>query len=143
MKTPPRNTGHSISSPQSMAPRELSPIYASERRVSNGCRRDAVSSGDVVREVLAGQGLAVGDEVGRCALEDDPAAVVAGAWTEVDDPIGVRHDGLGAPLAARGVLDAEPSLTRVAEPVEQSEQLFNVGEVQAAGRLVEDVDPSF
>ena len=119
-----------------MAPRELSPIDASERRVSNGCRRDAVSSGDVVREVLAGQGLAVGDEVGRCALEDDPAAVVAGPWTEVDDPIGVRHDGLV-------VLDDDHRLTRVDEPVEQSEQLFNVGEVQAAGRLVEDVDPSF
>jgi hypothetical protein len=29
--------------------------------------------------VLAGEGGAGGDEVGGCALEDDPAAVVAGA----------------------------------------------------------------
>jgi len=86
--------------------------------------------------VLAGHGRAVGDEVGRCALEDDPAAVVAGTWAEVDDPVGVRHDGLV-------VLDDDHRLTRVDEPVEQSEQLFNVGEVQAAGRLAEDVDPSF
>jgi hypothetical protein len=38
--------------------------------------------------VLAGEGEAGGDEVGGCALEDDPAAVVAGAGTEVDDPVG-------------------------------------------------------
>ncbi len=30
----------------------------------------------------------------RRSLEDDPAAVVAGAGTEVDDPVGVGHDGL-------------------------------------------------
>jgi hypothetical protein len=35
-----------------------------------------------------------GNEVGGCALEDDPAAVVAGAGAEVDDPVGVRHDRL-------------------------------------------------
>jgi hypothetical protein len=44
--------------------------------------------------VLAGEGGAGGDEVGGCALEDDPAAVVAGAGAEVDDPVGVRHDRL-------------------------------------------------
>ena len=39
------------------------------------------SGADVGREVLAGEGGAGGDEVGGCALEDDPAAVVAGAGT--------------------------------------------------------------
>ena len=34
---------------------------------------------DVGREVLAGKGGAGGDEVGGRTLEDDPAAVVAGA----------------------------------------------------------------
>jgi hypothetical protein len=34
--------------------------------------------------VLAGEGRAGGDEVGGRALEDDPAAVVAGAGAEVD-----------------------------------------------------------
>src|SRR5512132_3367527 len=49
---------------------------------------------DVGREVLRGEGGAGGDEVVRCALEDDPTAVVAGAGTKVDDPVGVRHDRL-------------------------------------------------
>ena len=39
--------------------------------------------------MLAGEGGAGGDEVGGCPVEDDPAAVVAGAGTEVDDPVTV------------------------------------------------------
>jgi hypothetical protein len=70
---------------------------------------------------------------GGCALEDDPAAVVAGAGAEVDDPVGVRHDRLV-------VLDDDDRLAGVDEPVEQAEQLLDVGEVEAGGRLVEDVD---
>ena len=88
---------------------------------------------DVGREVLAGEGGAGGDEVGGRALEDDPAAVVAGAGAEVDDPVGVRHDRLV-------VLDDDDRLAGVDEPVEQAEQLLDVGEVEAGGRLVEDVD---
>jgi hypothetical protein len=85
--------------------------------------------------VLAGEGGAGGDEVGGGALEDDPAAVVAGAGAEVDDPVGVRHDRLV-------VLDDDDRLAGVDEPVEQAEQLLHVGEVEAGGRLVEDVDPA-
>src|SRR4051794_8095927 len=55
---------------------------------------DERSGADVGREVLAGEGGAGRDEVGGGALEDDPAAVVAGAGAEVDDPVGVRHDRL-------------------------------------------------
>jgi hypothetical protein len=36
--------------------------------------------------VLPGEGGAGGDEVGGCALEDVPAAVVAGAGAEVEPP---------------------------------------------------------
>ena len=61
------------------------------------------------------------------------AAVVAGAGAEVDDPVRVRHDRLV-------VLDDDHRLAGVDEPVEQAEQLLDVGEVQAGGRLVEDVD---
>jgi hypothetical protein len=86
--------------------------------------------------VLAGEGRPVGDEVGGCAFEDDPAAVVAGTGAEIDDPIGVRHDRLV-------MLDDDHRLTGVNEPVEQAKQLFDIGEVQAAGRLVEDVDSPF
>ena len=74
-----------------------------------------------------------GDQVGGRALEDDPAAVVAGAGAEVDDPVGVRHHRLV-------VLDDDHRLAGVDQPVEQAEQLLDVGEVQAGGRLVEDVD---
>jgi hypothetical protein len=83
--------------------------------------------------VLAGEGGAGGGEVGRCALEDDPAALVAGAGAEVDDAVGVRHDRLV-------VLDDDDRLAGIDEPVEQAEQLLDVGEVEAGGRLVEDVD---
>src|SRR4029453_12595232 len=58
------------------------------------CPHGPRSGVDVGREVLPGEGGAGGDEVGRCALEDDPTAVAAGAGTEVDDPVGVRHDRL-------------------------------------------------
>ena len=61
------------------------------------------------------------------------AAVVAGAGAEVDDPVGVRHHRLV-------VLDDDHRLAGVDQPVEQAEQLLDVGEVQAGGRLVEDVD---
>jgi hypothetical protein len=83
--------------------------------------------------VLAGEGGSRGDEVGGCSLEHDPAAVVAGTGSEVDDPVGVRHDRLV-------VLDDDDRLAGVDEPVEQAEQLLDVGQVQAGGRLVEDVD---
>ena len=83
--------------------------------------------------MLASEGGAGGDEVGGCALEDDPAAVVTGARAEVDDPVGVRHHRLV-------VLDDDDRLAGVDEPVEQAEQLLDVGQVEAGGRLVEDVD---
>jgi len=69
--------------------------------------------------VLAGEGGAGGDEVSWGALEDDPAAVVAGAGTEVDDPVGVRHDRLV-------MLDDDDRLAGVDEPVEQAEQLLRL-----------------
>ena len=58
---------------------------------------------------------------------------MTGARAEVDDPVGVRHHGLV-------VLDHDHRLAAVDEPVEQAEQVLDVGEVQAGGRLVEDED---
>src|SRR6266540_6387798 len=104
-----------------------------DEKLVSRCSRGPRSGADVDREVRAGEGGAGGDEVGGCALEDDPAAVVAGAGTEVDDPVGVRHDRLV-------VRDDDDRLAGVDEPVEQAEQLLDVGEVEAGGRLVEDVD---
>src|SRR5690606_22719151 len=88
---------------------------------------------DVGGEVLAGEGGAGRHEVGRCALEDDPAAVVAGAGAEVDDPVGVRHHRLV-------MFDHDHRGAGDDQPVEQVEWLLHVGEVQAGGGLVEDVD---
>src|SRR5215208_713664 len=101
--------------------------------LASRCPRGPRSGADVGREVLAGEGGAGGDEVGGCALEDDPAALVAGAGAEVDDPVGVRHDGLV-------VLDDNDRLAGVDEPVEQPQRLLDIGEMEAGGWLVEDVD---
>src|SRR5215218_2226500 len=101
---------------------------------ARSCHSDGPESGaDVRREVLAGQRGAPRDEICGRALKDDLAAVVAGARAEVDDPVGVRHDRLV-------VLDDDDRLAGVDEPVEEAQQLLDVGEVQAGGRLVEDVD---
>src|SRR4051812_47008303 len=64
-------------------------VRRADSELTRTARRGPRSGADVGREVLAGEGGAVGDEVGGCALEDDPAAVVAGAGAEVDDPVGV------------------------------------------------------
>ena len=52
------------------------------------------SHSEVLREVLPGERRGVPDELGGRPGEDDPTAVVAGAGADVDDPVGVRHDGL-------------------------------------------------
>ena len=67
--------------------------------------------------MFAGERGAGGDEIRGSALEHDPAAVVAGAGAEVDDPVGVGHD----PLV---VLDHDDRLAGVDEPVEKAEKLF-------------------
>ncbi len=45
-------------------------------------------------QVLCGEGRSGRHQVVGRPGEDDPAAVVAGTGAEVDDPVGVRHDGL-------------------------------------------------
>ena len=37
--------------------------------------------------MFRGEGGPSGDEIGGCALEHDPAAVVAGPGADVDDPV--------------------------------------------------------
>jgi hypothetical protein len=93
----------------------------------------ARSGADVGGQVLAGEGRPAGDEIGRAALEHDSAAVVAGSRSEIDDPVGVRHDRLM-------VLDDDHRCAGVDESVEQAEQMLDVGEMQPRGRFVEHVD---
>jgi hypothetical protein len=42
------------------------------RELVSRCPRGPRSAADVGREVFTGEGGTGGDEVGRCALEDDP-----------------------------------------------------------------------
>src|SRR5207245_7667837 len=72
------------------------------------------------------------DLFGR-ALGDDVAALVAALGTEVDDPVRGLDD-------VKVVLDDDDGVPLVDELVENLEQAAGVLEVQAGGRLVEDVD---
>ena len=80
------------------------------------------SGADVDREMFPGERGACADEVRGHALEDDPPAVTTGTGAEVDDPVGVRHDGLV-------VSDHDDGLAGVHEAVEQAEQLLDVREM--------------
>jgi len=93
--------------------------------------------------VLASESGAVGYEVSGRALEDDPAAIVSGAGTEIDDPVGVGHGRLVVLDDDLVVLDDDERPARVDEPIEQAEQLRDVGQVEAASWLVGDVDTPF
>lgn len=52
------------------------------------------SARNVVGKVLAGEGGAGADERCGSALEDHPTAVVSSSGTEIDDPVGMGHNGL-------------------------------------------------
>jgi hypothetical protein len=82
---------------------------------------------DVGREVLARQRRPRRHQVGGGALEDDAAAIVAGAGAQVDDPVGVRHQGLA-------VLDNDHRLAGIDQPVQQAEQLLQVA-LSAVGAI--------
>src|SRR5690606_29306826 len=100
-------------------------------------RVHASSSGpDVGRQVLSGEAGAGGDEVAGGTLEYDSTAIVTGARTKVDDPIGVRHYRLV-------VLDHDDRLAGVDKPVEQAEKVVDIGKVQTSRRLVQHIDPAF
>ena len=58
------------------------------------------------------------------------------SWAEVDDPVRVRHHGLV-------VLDHDDRLPGVDQPIQEPEQLLEVGQVQSGGRLVEHVHAAF
>ena len=73
------------------------------------------------------------DQVLRRARGDDLAAAVAALGPEVDDPVG-RLDDLEI------VLDDDDRVALVDQLVQHLEQLRHVVEVEAGGRLVEDVE---
>ena len=84
-------------------------------------------------QVLAGQRLRHRLDVGRRALRDDVAAVLAGARAHVDQVVGRAHRALV-------VLDHEHRVAELAQPLERRDQPRVVALVQADRRLVEDVE---
>src|SRR5213594_2630459 len=77
----------------------------------------------------------IGDagDVFRGSLGDDAPARVAGARSHLDHPVGPLDD-------VEMVLDHEHGVAGVDEPVEHAAQGPDVVQVQAGGRLVEDVE---
>ena len=87
----------------------------------------------VAGEVLAGEAVRVGDDVGVGAGRDDLAAADAGAGAEIDEVVGRPHGVLV-------VLDDEDGVAHVAQPFEAAQQAVVVARVQADARLIEDVE---
>src|SRR6185503_482717 len=77
--------------------------------------------------------VAVLDQLRRLSLEDQPAAVLAGAGAEVDHVV-------GGPNRLFVVLDDDDGVAEIAQPRERGQQGAIVALVQADRRLVEDVE---
>src|SRR4029079_18423342 len=67
------------------------------------------------------------------ALGDDPAAAITAGRAEVDDPVRGLDD-------VADVLDDEDRIAAIDQPMEDLEELLDVGEVETGRRLVEDVE---
>src|SRR6185436_5159628 len=88
------------------------------------------------RQMLTRERRLLRNERGRRAFEHDAPAVVTGARSEVDDPVGVRHHRLM-------VLDHDDRFSGVDEAIEEREELREVGEMEPGRGLVEDVHAAF
>lgn len=71
------------------------------------------------------------DQIGRTAFEHDGSTVVSGARSQVDDVIGMSHHRLV-------VFDDDDGPSGIDEPVEQAQQVLDIGQVQTCRRFVED-----
>ena len=86
-------------------------------------------------QVLAGDRLRAGEQVGHGAADDDLAAVLPRARADVDDPVG----GLDGVLV---VLDDDQGVAQVAQPDERLDEPVVVPLVQPDAGLVEHVEHS-
>ena len=80
---------------------------------------------------MAGDGFGAGGDFFRGAGDDDAAAVARRAGAEVDDTVGGFHQ-------LQVVFDDDQRVADVEEGFEAIDQLYDVGEVEAGGRFVED-----
>src|SRR5215468_7743468 len=99
-------------------------------------RADAGALAVTVQELAQEAGsVGVGgvEDGGGRAHGDDGAAGGAAFGAEVDDPVGFLDD-------VEVVLDGDDGVATVDQAVEHADEAFDVGEVQAGGRLVEHVE---
>ena len=68
----------------------------------------------------------------KCAGSDDFAATAAGAWSEVEDPVGTAHGLLV-------MLHNDERVSFFGQGLESVEEAFVIPWVEADGRLVEDI----
>ena len=84
-------------------------------------------------EILAGVAVGFGGDVLGGAFGDEFAAGVAAFGSEVNDPVGGFDD-------VEVVFDDDDGVAGVGEALEDLDELAGVGEVEAGGGFVEDVD---
>ena len=83
--------------------------------------------------MLSGKGGTCGDEIDWSAFENDSTTFATCPRTKIDNPVGVSHDGLM-------MLHHNDGLARVNQAVEQTEEVLDVGEMEARRWFIEDVD---
>ena len=108
----------------------VTPVRRSQPLGARGVRAGGCVEAEQVTPRL--RFLDVLEPFGRTAVEH-PAAVLARAGADVDDPVGVPHH-------VEIVLDDEQRVARGLQPVERRQQRFGVDRMQTGGRLVEHVD---
>src|SRR5579871_3994583 len=68
-----------------------------------------------------------------CALSDDVAASVAALWSHVDEPVRCFDD-------IHVVFDNQDGVASIYQAMQNIEEALNIGEVQAGGWLVENIE---
>ena len=87
----------------------------------------------LARQILAGQRLAVGEQLRQRTRVYDPAAGLTGTGSTVDDPVGGLHRLLV-------VLDNDERVAQVPQALKGGNELAIVALMQADRRLVKDVE---
>src|SRR5437879_13912810 len=83
--------------------------------------------------ILTRQRMLGAEEVSRCPLEDDHAALIAAFWTHINDPVGVANH-------IEMVLNHHHGVPAIDQPVHDGEQANNIRQVKASCRLIDDID---
>ena len=115
------------------APLTAATLARRRRGARRLCLAGAAAGVEQLGEELPGVRGGLGRDLLGRAGGDRHAALLAALRAQVDDPVGALDD-------VEVVLDHDHAVARVDEPLEHLQQALDVGEVQAGGRLVEDVE---